>query len=511
MLVGLVREILLGDRFGTGMELDAYLIAIFLPGFLANGIAAAVASAFLPVFTQEREAQGEAAAVALLSRALTTICVLVLGASILFFVLAPLIVASLAPGVASKTFDLSVSLLRVTLVGGFFWTISGFLRAVLQAERRFLVLGLSNCVTGGTVVLSLTLLTTSMGIYAVAVGMVIGHLVVLFLECFTVRGLLRRLRPEISFRDPAVRRVLHLAAPLMVGMTIAQVRLAVDRVFGSQLEEGTISAFHYARRLEGLSHLVLGASVTAALYPFMSSSVAKGDFAGFRRTIENGMGGLVALLAPLVVMFVFFGRPLVKVLLERGEFGSSSTELTATILFFLAFGTIPFVLNNVLSHGFYAHKSGNLPTLIGVMGLLINVGLCFLLFRPLGAAGLAIAASAHGIVSCGLRLYFLRRFYGVSRGTGFLTMSFRALLAASIAGAVALFSVSFLGGLGDGFGQAFLEVGVGGTVTAVLYLVLGHLFAVAWIREPIRRVRERFAAGGLTRPRAAKESLGGDL
>ena len=60
---GLAREMIIGARFGTSADLDAYLAAFRLPDLLFQLVAGgALGSAFIPVFTQRLLNEGRAPA-----------------------------------------------------------------------------------------------------------------------------------------------------------------------------------------------------------------------------------------------------------------------------------------------------------------------------------------------------------------------------------------------------------------------------------------------------------------
>src|SRR5436190_21607726 len=62
VLIGAVaKELVVAKWFGRGDDLDAFVIALLPPSFLANLVAGSVNSALIPTFVQVRETQGKEA------------------------------------------------------------------------------------------------------------------------------------------------------------------------------------------------------------------------------------------------------------------------------------------------------------------------------------------------------------------------------------------------------------------------------------------------------------------
>ena len=59
-VLGLVRDMLLGQNFGTGMESAAFLTASRIPRTFFDAVfAAAISASFIPVFARQMEKKGE--------------------------------------------------------------------------------------------------------------------------------------------------------------------------------------------------------------------------------------------------------------------------------------------------------------------------------------------------------------------------------------------------------------------------------------------------------------------
>ncbi|HVI42342.1 MAG TPA: lipid II flippase MurJ, partial [Anaerovoracaceae bacterium] len=58
-LLGFIREMIIANYFGASYIVDAYVMSTALPGILFGGVFAAVATAYMPLYSKINEEQGE--------------------------------------------------------------------------------------------------------------------------------------------------------------------------------------------------------------------------------------------------------------------------------------------------------------------------------------------------------------------------------------------------------------------------------------------------------------------
>jgi len=104
--------------------------------------------------------------------------------------------------------------------------------------------------------------------------------------------------------------------------------------------------------------------------------------------------------------------PLIRMLLQRGEFTATSTELTAYALAFYAFGLVGHSVVEIVARAFYALHDTRTPVLITFGGVGLNVLLSLLLLAPLGFGGLAAANTFATLVEMALMVGLLARRLG---------------------------------------------------------------------------------------------------
>ena len=412
--LGLVREMVIGARFGASAELDAYLAAFRLPDLLFTLVAGgALASAFIPTFS-ERLAHGRLDdAWGLASKVGNLLFLSLVGLAILAGLLArPLVAHVIAPGFTPEQQALTVHLMRWMLVSTVIFGVSGLLMGILNSFHHFLLPALAPVLYNTSIILAAWLLAPHLGIYALVIGVVVGAALHLSIQ---VPGLIRfkaRWHASLSLADAGVREVLRLMAPRVLGLAVVQINFIVNVFLASHLVEGSISALNYAWLIMLLPQGIFAQSIATAAFPTFSHQAALGE----RRAMQHTLGGLFSLLIfltlPAAALLVLLREPLVALLLQRGAFDARATAMTAYALGFYALGLVGHALVEVSARSFYAMKDTKTPVIIGVAVMGLNVLLSLVLVKPLAHGGLALANALATTLEMAALLWMLRKKLG---------------------------------------------------------------------------------------------------
>ncbi|MBA3754505.1 MAG: virulence factor MviN, partial [Nitrospira sp.] len=218
------KELAVAYQFGTSDALDAFVIAFLLPQFVIELIGGALNAALIPTYVQVREQEGLEAAQRLFSSVMVSSIAVILVASgllaLLAFYLLPVLASGFSPDKLALTRRLYFMLLPTLLFYGIAITWS----AILNAGERFALGAVVPIVTPVLTVLLLLGAGDRVGIFILAIGMVLG----LALEAALLGwGLTRHgisLVPRWYGASPAVRQVFHqyvptVAASFLMGST----------------------------------------------------------------------------------------------------------------------------------------------------------------------------------------------------------------------------------------------------------------------------------------------------
>jgi putative peptidoglycan lipid II flippase len=499
IVVGLVRQRVIALRFGTSSELDAFTAANSIPELLFTMLAGgALAFAFIPVYTRLISGEREDEPTLLLSRVINSVLLLTALAALLLAISAPTLISArwgIAPNFPAPVQALTIKLMRILLLSTLIFAASSILTGALHAHQHFLLPALAPTMYSFGIITGAWLLAPRLGILGLAWGAVLGaglHLLIQLPGAWIYR---LRWRPTMGWGDPQLRRVAWLMAPRVADLLMA--RASIDWInanLGSGLGEGRLSSLRYAFQLMNTPWTLIGTAIGIAVFPTLAALAAREDASAQRRAFSGALRAILTLAFPAAIALLLFGRPLIVLLFQGGEFTSQSTNL---VFYALQFYTVALVSQSVLEvvvRAFAARQDTLTPLIVSLFTTALNVGLAVLLSRPRSAGGLEHGglALANGVAvaveaSIGIAILHLR--WRAVDGRRIATDAAKAALAAALMGAGVLLFQRL-------FAPAEITFLLGG---GILGLALYFGLALALGIEEIRTLPASVIAGMLAR------------
>ena len=432
--LGLVRTMVISAQFGTSPELDAYNAAFRLPDMIFQLIAGgALASAFIPTVSTYLARKDERGAWRLFSAIATWVLLLGTVIAVISSLLAlPLVEHVIAPGFSRPQQVLTASLMRWMFVGSVIFGVSGLVMATLNARQHFLFPALAPSVYNLGIILGAWLLAPRYGVYGLVFGVVGGALGHLLIQLPTLFRHGFEYTPWLGFHDSGVREVLRLMGPRVVGISAVQINLLVNTILASGLSHGSLSALNYAWMLMLLPQGVFSQAVATAAFPTLSEQAARNE----RKALNDTLGAILRtvffLTIPASAMLIVLRRPIVALLLQRGNFTAHSTEQVAFALQFYALGLFAHSGVEILDRAFYALHDTLTPVVVGIVAMAINMGLSLWLVHPLRHGGLALANSVATIAEMSALIWLMRKRLSGAGSWGMLVSVGKSLVGTAV-------------------------------------------------------------------------------
>lgn len=435
-LVGLLRQIVVANGFGTSPDLEAFNAANRVGEVLFNLMAGgALASAFVPTFTGLLVKDQKSTAWRLASGIANLIVVIMIVMCLITAVVAPWLVKYLlAPGYDAAKQQLTVQILRVLLPSVVIFGLSGLVMGILNAHQKFLIPALTPAMYSTGMILGVWLLVPQLGIFGLAWGAVIGALLHLGLQIPSLVKLGGRYQAIFIPKDSLVLQVGRLMLPRLFGAAIVQLNFWVNTILAS-FHEGSLNGITYAFQLMLMPQAAIAQSIAIAAMPTFSAQVALDKMDELRQSLASSLRGLILLSVPASIGLMILRKPIVALLYQRGEFDVHSTELVAWALLWYAAGLVGHAMVEVLSRAFYALQDTRTPVLVGVAAMSLNILFSLILmpvFESIGwmpHGGLALANSlATALETVGL-LVLIRRKMKRMYARRILSLAWRSLLA----------------------------------------------------------------------------------
>jgi putative peptidoglycan lipid II flippase len=497
---GLFRSVLVLNTFGASPEMDSFLAANQVTDTLFQLVAGgALASSFIPAFTALL-VQGDRQGAWRLASAIANLIMLILSllAALAAFFAPQLVRYTLAAGLATDPYleALTINLLRLMMPAAVIFGLSGLIMGILNANQVFLVPALTPSMYNFGLIAGAVVFAPTMGIYGLAVGVLLGAVLHLGLQIPTLLRQKGSYFLTLGLDQPAVREVGRLIGPRLFGLAVLHINSWVNIILAGFQPEGSITAIKSAFTLMLMPQVAIAQSVAVAAMPTISAQHARGELQEVRSSISASLRGVLLLSLPASLGLILLRRPLVVALYQRGAFDERSTELFTWALLWYAAGLVGHSLVEVLARAFYALHDTKTPVKVGAlaMGLNIAFSLAFVaLFNFLGWAphgGLALANSlATTLEMAWLLVLMSRRLNGLD-GKKVLRAALKGAAATGLMGLVLLGwlhltapAPAWLVLLGGLF--------VGGASYAAAALALGISEARGAVRQVLRRLRRQ--------------------
>jgi len=482
-VMGLVRGTVISDLFGTEKDILAYTAASLVPRRLYELlIGGMITSALVPTFSEyvAKEKREELWHVASL---LFTLVALALGVAVLILEIgAPLVTRVLVSGFGPPLREETTRLLRIVLLGVVFLGFSGLSTALCQALQRFALPAFTTVVFNTSIVVAALVLGPRWGVRGLAVGLAVGAMLQFVLQVPALYDM--RFRPALELRHPALRHILRLYLPVILGMIPNELGIALDRNLASRVGN-SMAIMEYATQLIQFPLGLVSIAVATAILPALARQAVKeqeransGSAPGnqqrteFRATLAGGLRLVLVLTLPAVAGLFVLAEPVVALIFQHGEFNANDTIQTALALRYYLIGLLFAAVDQPLVFAFYARKDTLTPALVGVLGVVFYAMVALPTWRTLGMVGLILGNGAQLAGHALAMIWLFQRKVGTLRGYGIGQALLKSTLAAAAMGIAVYVAVWGVQNIWPTEGRPSwaIAVAVGGSVGLGTYL-----------------------------------------
>ena len=438
-VLGLVRQRLLVGIFGASNTLGVYLASSKLPDLLFQLIiAGALASSFIPVFsdflTKNKDQEAHRMASSLLAVGFVIFFIL----SVILFILAPffLKILNLGAGFSPSQMDLMAGLMRVIIVGQLLFIIGTFFSALLQSYNHFFIPGIAAALYNLGIILGIIFLSSSFGIFAPAYGVIIGALFFIVAQVPMIKKVGFSFKPSFSFKVPGVLDVFLLMWPRTLSLAVFQLGTLATVTLMSFLSNAgrNYVIFDYAQTLAFAPVALFGQAIAQAAFPVLSREREK--MQEFKATFIASFNQILYLVLPISVLILVLRIPIVRLIYGAGQFDWAATVLTGKTLALFSISIFAQALITLISRGFYALYDTKTPLIIGTIStiFLICIGYFSVLVLKMGIESIAISYSLGVILNLLLSIIiFYKKIGGLNKILLFFS-SLKILLASFLTG-----------------------------------------------------------------------------
>ncbi len=379
-VLGLVRNILLASQAKSLTQLDPYYAAFRLPDLIFNLLVlGAIASAFIPVYSELHKTKGQEEATKMANTLLGTLVIVVILAIIVLWFLMPILVPLLVAKFSLAQQLQTIQLGRIMLLSPFFFSLSYVAGAILNAHKRFFSYSIAPLIYNLSIITG-ALLLPQYGITAVAWAVVAGAFLHFLIQVPSLLEVGYKFRPHIDFNNPAVHKIVRLMIPRSFSLAMAQIVLLGFTAIAASLAPGALTIFSLTNDFQTTPAILFGASLATAVFPTLSDAAAEKDHAEYHHYLLRTLRVSLFVLIPLTVIVYLLRAQIIRLYIGLGHNTDWSETIRAiNTLAWFSYSIVAQAIVFILARAFYALQDTKRPMYAAVIGTLVTLLLAYYL------------------------------------------------------------------------------------------------------------------------------------
>ena len=458
-IMGLIRESTKAAFLGTGLFADCFSVAFQIPNLLRRLFAEnAISVAFIPTFKEylkkgdddeSKKQTQEFIASTLTLVTFLTACIVIIGILITpwitpifckkpvleklqflpdfphFFPLFGKVSLNIDPAEYQQQMDYWLAqrseitiLTRIMFPYLFLISIAAFFQGVLNGCNIFAPSGFTP-VLFNTIVIAATYILaphTSNPARAMSIGVITGGSIQAIFQWPFIRKTgwkIRLTSLKKTFTNPGTRKVVSLIVPTIIGIAAYQLNDLVSTSMATRAGEGIASSLQYSLRLQELILGIFAVSIGTVILPDMSGLANEQKWDEFNEILIQAIKIMTLISIPVTAYSLVSGKELISLLYKTKKFDDASVALTLGEFRFHIAGLLFIALNRIISPAFYAQGNTKLPTLAGIISFASNILFVFMLIKPMGGRGIALALSLASLINTVFLFIFMRKMHSI--------------------------------------------------------------------------------------------------
>lgn len=467
-VLGFCRDIVFARFFGTGGLADLFQTIFSFPTLVFSSIGTALSSVNIPDLTYYVKQKTVEERNQYLGNLFAQVSLLALLISLLGIVFAPRIAGIIAHNLSPEVNRLAVLLTRIMMPTLLFVSMTYLATGVLQVHSHF---RLSAAISIPFNVLIIAGLFWR-GNDVVFIGYVttIGWLLQFLIQVPVLIKKKYSLRFRINFKDSHTVNLFKNLIPILIGNSLLQLSLVLDRSMGTRLSEGTAAALSYGSTLFVTITSVFIVAMTTVVFPKLSQYCLEEDYPSIRALLGQALKMLLFILLPYLVLVVCYRQEVIALVYQRGAFDSRSTAMTSLAFLLYSFAVAGYVCQEIYNRVFYALKNFKVPMLASLACLIIKFTFDILFYRQAGIMGLSLSTSAALLLYGIIMTFMIIRKIGNFLNRDLVFYILRLLLPSAGMVGVAVLAAPFFAGSSRVYGFLLPLAGSG-----MAYLGIAHL------------------------------------
>lgn len=485
-ITGFVRTAALASVLGLTAKAmaDSFNLANITPNIVYDLILGGVLSSlFIPVFIEYLTTRDEDEAWHVANSIFNLTLVTAVVVAVVLCVTAPYVIKAqtfLAHGRGQMEAD-ATFLLRFFIFEVVFYGFCAIYTGILNSYKHFTIPAFAPIANNVVVIATVAIYYFYPNKFILAIGATLGVVAMAMVQIPWVRRTGFRWRPVLDLKHPGVRKLGRLAIPVVAYVLINQLGLWVVNILAAQVQGG-ISAFQYAYIFFQLPYGIVAVSIITALFPTLSEQSVRADTHEMINSVSLGIRTTAFVVIPASVGYAILSTPIVRLLLQHLNFGTSDTRMLASVVLYFVLGLFFFSIFMLVLKVFYSMQDTRTPMIIAAFIIGLNIAVDFIYFysfsgNVMKVSGLALGNTTAYVVGAVALVWVLRKRLGSLDGRRIGGSLAKICVASAVMGGAcyaAAWLVESTVGV-QSFGAQLLQVSVAILVSVAVYTGMAFL------------------------------------
>jgi putative peptidoglycan lipid II flippase len=386
--LGFLNQLVLAKLFGTTIEMDAYLVAMAVPGILMGLSQPLFIHTIVPTlgkYNQNEKKRKKLITTFFLLTSLLSLFIIISGIFI-----SPTLLHILIPNYPPLIFKKVVEISRASWIIAGCFLLSSFFISIYYSLKKFLVPSAVSLLPPLLMIISAILLANKIGIKSVVVGLLVATILQLI---FLTPEVMQQLVcfKSVYLKDSEVSGVLKRLLPNMFAYLPFSTPQIIEAFWAAKLEHGSISYLGYCQRIVTFLSVAIGYSLANVSFPELVEYGARGDIVRVKAIGAHRLRFILLISVLISTVIIVLRIPLLQIGLQRGAFNELSTYGVASVLPWYLLSMIAISAINFIYRIYYATRDFKTPAIVGLIIPVIYFGLSGLLIRYWSYIGIGVA------------------------------------------------------------------------------------------------------------------------
>lgn len=414
-VLGLVKTRLLASFFGVSRDLTVFYTADKLPNLVYSVlVVGAVSTVFIPVFTSLLKKEGETA-FDVASSIINSTLILFIAIGSIMFVLSPQLINLLAVGnFSQEEINLGSNLMRIMLASQILLVAGSLSTSILQSFKYFVIPALAPVFYNIGMIAGIVFLSSKIGIYGPAAGVVIGSALHFMIQIPLLRKSGFKFSLTLNLKDKDFRKMFALVPPRITSVLISNLIQTINNSLAILVSAPSVIFLKFADQLQTFPVSLFGISMASASLPTLSAQASPNEKDKFKETFLTSFHQMIYLVMPLSAILLILRIPAIRLVYGVSNFPWEATIRTAQTLAFFSISIFAQSANYLITRAFYALKDTATPVAVNIVTALINISLSiyFVTTVKLGVWAIALSYTITSILDMCVLMFLLNKKVG---------------------------------------------------------------------------------------------------